>query len=55
MDRACSTRGKNRNAYRILVVTPEENMTLGRQTWVGGHESDRHRMRWYVLDSLGSG
>jgi hypothetical protein len=36
MGRACSTNGKKRNAYRILVGKPEEKRPLGRQTrrWV---------------------
>jgi hypothetical protein len=30
MDRACSTNGVNRNAYRILVGKPEGKRPLGR-------------------------
>jgi hypothetical protein len=30
MGRACSTNGKKRNAYRILVGMPEGNRPLGR-------------------------
>jgi hypothetical protein len=35
MDRACSTNGAKRNAYRILVGKPEGKRTLGK-TYVGG-------------------
>jgi hypothetical protein len=35
MDRACSTNGGKRNAYRILVGNPEGKRPLG-----------RHRRRW---------
>jgi hypothetical protein len=30
MGRACSTNGKKRNAYKILVVKPERKRPLGR-------------------------
>jgi hypothetical protein len=30
MDRACSTHGEKRNAYRVLVGRPEGKRTLGR-------------------------
>jgi hypothetical protein len=37
MDRACSTNGEKRNAYRILVGKPEGKRPLGRtKTEVGG-------------------
>jgi hypothetical protein len=35
MDRACSTRGEKRNAYRVLVEKPEGKSPAGRLrfTW----------------------
>jgi hypothetical protein len=37
MERACSTNGGNRNAYKTLVGKPEEKKSLGRprRKWVG--------------------
>jgi hypothetical protein len=31
MDRACSTKGEKRNAYRVSVGKPEGKRPLGRQ------------------------
>jgi hypothetical protein len=42
MGRACSTNGKNRNAYRILVGNPEGKRSLGRpkRRWVDNIKMD---------------
>jgi hypothetical protein len=56
MDRACSTNGKKRNAYRILMGKPEGKRPLGTRTrrWVGNIKMDLS-MGWYGLDRSGSG
>jgi hypothetical protein len=42
MDRACSTNGNRRNAYRILVGKPEGRRPLGRprRRWVNNIKID---------------
>jgi hypothetical protein len=42
MGRACSTNGEKRNAYRILVGTPEEKRPLGRprRRWLDNIKMD---------------
>jgi hypothetical protein len=42
MGRACSTSGKERNAYRILVGKPEGKRPLGRprRMWVNNIKMD---------------
>jgi hypothetical protein len=56
---ACSTNGEKRNAYRILVETPEGKRPLGRRRrrWVDNIKTDlkRDRMGFYGLDLCDSG
>jgi hypothetical protein len=56
MDRACSTNGKRRNAYRMLVGKPEGRRPLGRprRWWVRNIKMDlkRDRMKWIGLIGL---
>jgi hypothetical protein len=42
MDRACSTDGEKRNAYRLLMGKPEGKRSLGRPRfmWVNNIEID---------------
>jgi hypothetical protein len=42
MDRACSTNGEKRNAYRILMGKPEGKRSLGRprRRWVNSNKND---------------
>jgi hypothetical protein len=50
--------GEKRNAYRILLVKPEEKRPLGRprRRWVDNIKMDlRDRMGWSGLDGYGSG
>jgi hypothetical protein len=52
--RACSTNWEKRNAYRILVGTPEGKRPLGRprRKWVNNIKMylKRDRMGWDELD-----
>jgi hypothetical protein len=52
MDRACSTNGEKRNAYRILVGKPEGKRPLGRpkRRWVDNIKMDHKEI---VLDGKG--
>jgi hypothetical protein len=47
MERACSTNGSRRNAYRILVGKPEERRPLERprRRWVGNIKIDLREIR----------
>jgi hypothetical protein len=49
MDRACSTHGEKRNAYRILVGKPEGRRPLGRprRRWMDNIKIDL-RVGWVV-------
>jgi hypothetical protein len=48
MDRACSTNGETRNAYRILVGKPEGKRPLGRRRrrWVDNIKMDLGEVGW---------
>jgi hypothetical protein len=50
--RACSTNGEKRNAYRILVGTPERKRSLGRprHRWVGNIKIDVGEIGWGGMD-----
>jgi hypothetical protein len=53
MDRACSTNGEKRNAYRILVGSPEgKNRPLGRpgRRWVDNIKMDLREIGWVGMD-----
>jgi hypothetical protein len=52
MDRACSTNGKKRNAYRILVGKPEDKRSLGRprRKWVENIKIDLREIGWDGMD-----
>jgi hypothetical protein len=52
MDRACSTNGEKRNAYRILVGEPEGKSPLGRPRCrlVNNIKMDLREIRWDVMD-----
>jgi hypothetical protein len=42
MDKACSTHGEKRNAYRVLLGKPKEKTPLGRprRRWEGNSKMD---------------
>jgi hypothetical protein len=48
MDRACSTNGARRNAYRILVGKPEGRRSLGRPRYrlVDNIKMDLREIEW---------
>jgi hypothetical protein len=52
MDRACSTNGERRNAYRILVGTPEGKRPLGRprRNLVDNIKIDLRELYWGGMD-----
>jgi hypothetical protein len=52
MDRACSTNGAKRNAYRILVGRPEGKRPLGRprRRWVNNIKMDLREIGWDGMD-----
>jgi hypothetical protein len=52
MGRACSTKGKKRNAYRILVGKPEGKGPLGRprRRWVDNIKMNLREIGWDVVD-----
>jgi hypothetical protein len=48
MGRSCSTDGRNRNAYRILVGESDEKRALGRPRcrWVKTNKIDLREIEW---------
>jgi hypothetical protein len=52
MGRACSTNGKKRNAYRILVGKPKRKRPLGRprRTSVDNKKMDPGEIGWGGMD-----
>jgi hypothetical protein len=52
VDRACSTNGEKRNAYRILMGKPEEKKQLGRsrRKWVNNIKMDLKEIVWDGID-----
>jgi hypothetical protein len=48
----CSTNGEKRNAYRILVVTPEGKRPLGitRRRWKDNIKMDLREIGWGDMD-----
>jgi hypothetical protein len=52
MDRACSTNGEKRNAYRILVGKPEGREPLGRpkRRWVDNIKMALRDIEWNLMD-----
>jgi hypothetical protein len=52
MDRACSTNGVKRNAYRILLGKPEGKRPLGRprHRWVNNIKMDFRETGWVSID-----
>jgi hypothetical protein len=52
MDRACSTNGGKRNAYRILVGNPERSRPLRRPSrwWVDNIKMDLREIGWDGMD-----
>jgi hypothetical protein len=52
MDRACSTNGDKRDAFRILVGNPEGKRPLGRprRRWVNNNKIDLREMGWDGMD-----
>jgi hypothetical protein len=51
----CSTYGKKRNAYRLLVGKPEGKRPLGRpkRMWVDNIRMDLGEVGWGVVDWIG--
>jgi hypothetical protein len=54
MGRACSTNGKNRDAYSILVGKPQGKRPLGRprHRWVGNIKMDLGGTGWGGMDCM---
>jgi hypothetical protein len=52
MDRACSTDGEKRNAYRILVGKPDGKRPLGRprRRWLDNFKMDLRDIVWDDMD-----
>jgi hypothetical protein len=52
MDRACSTHGGKRNAYRVLVGKPEGKRTVGRprRRWEDNVKMDLRGIGWCAVD-----
>jgi hypothetical protein len=52
MNRACSTNGEKRNAYRLLVGRPERKRPLLRLTYrlVGNVKLDVGEIEWNGMD-----
>jgi hypothetical protein len=52
MGRACSTNGKEEEAYRILVGKPEGRRPLGRprRRWVDNIKMDLREIGWDAMD-----
>jgi hypothetical protein len=50
--RACSTKGENRNAYKILMGNPEEKRPLGRpkRRWVHNIKIGLREIGWDGMD-----
>jgi hypothetical protein len=57
MGRACGTNGETRNAYRILVGTPEGKRPLGRRRrrWVDNIKIDHREVAWDGTDWINVG
>jgi hypothetical protein len=51
----CSTNGKKRNAYRLLVGKPEGKRSLGRprHRWADNIRMDLGEVRWGYVDWIG--
>jgi hypothetical protein len=54
MDRACSTNGEKRNAYKILVRKPEGKRPLSKpkRKWVDTIKMDLIEIGWGGIDSI---
>jgi hypothetical protein len=54
MNRACSTIGEKRNAYRILVGKPEGKRPVGRprRTWLDNIKMDLREIEWDGVDGI---
>jgi hypothetical protein len=54
MGRTCSTNGKKRNAYRILMRNPEGKRPLGRprRRWVDNIKMDLREIGWDDMDLI---
>jgi hypothetical protein len=52
MDRACSTNGEKRNAYKILVGKPGGKRPLGRprRRWVNNIKMNLREIGWCGMD-----
>jgi hypothetical protein len=55
MGGACSTNGEKRNAYRLLVGTPEGRRPLGRprRRWLDSIKMDLAAVGWNDVDWIG--
>jgi hypothetical protein len=55
MDRACSTNGEKRKAYRLLVGKPEGRRPLGipRRSWLDNIRMDLVDVGWGDVDWIG--
>jgi hypothetical protein len=54
MDRACSTNGEKKNAYRILVGKPECKRPLARprRRWMDNIKMDLREIGWDNMDGF---